>query len=113
MCACTHIRRLNVTGRHVLWHFELLTKWNTTVQGSYTTEFQLNRTFRSHFITDRLHFPKIKREYRSARTDVAHVKLLSRHHQHISRKNTILTNVVKELISELILHRKYKEKTKE
>ena len=48
MCAWTHIRRLNVTGRHVLRHFELLTNCNTTVQGSYTTEFQLNRTFHSY-----------------------------------------------------------------
>lgn len=91
----------------------LLTNWNTIVQGSYTFEFQLNRTFHSYCIRDRRHFPKIKREYRSIGIVVAYVKLLSRLHQHISRKNTILTDVVKELISELIFHRKYKDKTKE
>jgi hypothetical protein len=91
----------------------LLTNWNTTVQGSYTSEFRLNRTFHSYCIRDRCHFPKIKREYRSIGIVVAYVELLSRLHQHFSRKNTILTDVVKELISELIVHRKYKEKTKE
>ena len=91
----------------------LHTNWNTTVQGSYIPEFQLNRTFRSYCIRDRRHFPKIKREYRSIGIAVAYVELLSRLHQHISRKNTILTDIVKGLISELIFHRKYKKKTKE
>jgi hypothetical protein len=31
----------------------LLTNWNTIVQGSYTTEFQLNRTFHSYCIRER------------------------------------------------------------
>jgi hypothetical protein len=91
----------------------LLTKWNTTVQGSYKSEFQLNRTLRSYRIRDRRHFPKLKREYRSIGIVAAYVKLLPRLHQHILRKNTILTDIDKELISELIFHRKYKEKTKE
>ena len=91
----------------------LLTNSNTTVQGLQTTEFQINRKFHSYCITDRSHFPKVKREYRTLGIAVAHFKLLSRMHQHISRKkNTILTNVVKELTSDLIFHRKYKEKTK-
>ena len=94
MCAWTRIRRMSVTGRRVFGHSELLTNWNTTVQSTYASEFQLSRTFHSYCTRDRRHFPKIKREYRSIEIVIAYVKLLSRLHKSISRKNTIVTSGV-------------------